>query len=141
MMCYRHSLDTPSLATCAFYGCKVMAAHFQDDCQYSSPWKTILYPQLASDLRRFVLEWGVSLPNYWGVLIQWGGAYLGLTVGAVSACSLQALSWVTLSLCGRMLSASKTTLKNVHTALVTFSKAVLCMSRAAHPPQLHHLGD
>ena len=29
---------------------------------------------------RIVPEWCVSLPTYRGVLIQWGGAYLGITV-------------------------------------------------------------
>ena len=61
-----------------------------------------LHTQLASDLRRIVPEWGVSLPTFWGVLVQWWGAYFGLTVGAVSTCGVQKVSWVTLSLWSRM---------------------------------------
>ena len=91
----------------------------------------------------------MSLPTYWGVLIQWGGAYLGLTIGAVSSFGpVLFVSWVTVSLCGRVPPPSKEALvchgatsKHVRAILVAFWKAVLHMSRASHPPQLHDNGD
>ena len=62
---------------------------------------------MAYNLRRIVPEWSVSLPTYWVVLIQWGGTYLGIMVESASSCPVPHVSWVTLSLSGRMLPASE----------------------------------
>ena len=66
--------------------------HFKDDCQCGSLWKPILYTKVVGELRHIVLEWQVSLPTCWGVLIQWGGAYLGLTIGIMSHCPVPSVS-------------------------------------------------
>ena len=141
MVSFCHGLDTAVLVQCTFCGNKVTTAHFQEDYQYSRLWAAILSSQLSYDLRRIVPEWSVSLPTYWGVLVQWGGAYLGFTVGSASFCPVQHVSWVTLSLPGRMLLASEkamvrhaATPKQIRAFVVAFWKAVLRMSRAAPPP-------
>ena len=96
---------------------------------------------MACDLRRIVPEWSVSLPTYWGVLIQWGGTYLNIMVESASSRLVPHVSWVTLSLFGRMLPASEKALvrhgatpQQVRKLLVAFWKAILRMSCAAHPP-------
>ena len=96
---------------------------------------------MTYNLRRIVPEWSVSLPTYWGVLIQWGGTYLGITVESASSCPVPHVSWVNLSLFGHMLPASEkamvrhgATPRQVRKFMVAFWKAVLRMSRAAHPP-------
>ena len=44
--------------------------------------------QMAFDLRRIVPEWAVSLPTYLGVLVQWGGTYLGITTESAPTCPI-----------------------------------------------------
>ena len=141
MVPFHHGLDTSNPVMCAFYDSRITAAHFQEGCQYSDLWANVLYTQLASDLRRIVPEWGLSLPTLGGVLLQWGGAYLGLTVGAISTCPVREVTWVTSSLSGRTLPALEKALvghgatpKQVRTVLVTLWKTILRMSRTAHPP-------
>ena len=68
-------------------------------------WAIVLYTQLASDLPRIVPDWGVSMPTFWGVLVEWAVAYLGLTIGAISTCLVREVSLVTLSLSRRLLPA------------------------------------
>ena len=148
MVSFRHGLDTPSRVTYAFCDQRVRAMHFQDDCHYGGPWRAILYTKLAGELHHIVPEWGVPLPTYRGFLIQWGGAHLSRTVGAVPSCPVPSVSLVTMLLCGRVLPASQqamirhgATLKQVCAVLVTFWKAVLHMSCTPHPPQLHDKGN
>ena len=100
---------------------------------------------MAYDLRRIVPEWSVSLPTYWGVLIQWGGGHIWVSWWSPPLPARYRMSWVSLSLSGRMLPASEKALVR-HGAtpqqfMVALWKAVLCMSRAAHPPQLRDTGD
>ena len=92
MVSFRHGLDVSASITCAFSYRKVTAAHFQEDCQFGDLWAAVLYTRFASALHCIVPEWGVSLPTYWGVLIQWGAAYLGFTIGAVSTCPVWGVS-------------------------------------------------
>ena len=103
----------------------LLLCYCQDDCQYSGLWAAILYPQMSYDLCRIVPEWSVSLPTYWGVLIQWGGAYLGFTVRPASSCPMPHVSYVTLSLSGRM---------QWCVMGQPPSKSALSMCCAAHPP-------
>ena len=95
-----------------------------------------------------MLQWSVSFPTYWGVPVQWGGGYLGFTVGSASSCPVQNVSWTALSLSGRMLLASENAMvrhgaspNQVRAFMVAFWKAVLRMSRATHHPQLRDAGD
>ena len=81
------------------------------------------------------------LAHLLGVLIQWGGTYLSIMVESTSSCPVPYVSWVTLSLSGRMLPASEkasvrhgATPQQVRKFMVAFWKAVLRMSRAARPP-------
>ena len=62
---------------------------------------------MAFDLRRIIPEWSVSLPTCWGVLVQWGGMYLGVTAENAVVCPVPHVSWITLSLTGRVLPASE----------------------------------
>ena len=130
-----------SLGSVWFCGDTVTAAHFQDSYQYSKLWTALLYTQMAYDLQRIVPQWSVSLPTYWGGLTQWGGTYLGIPVKPASSCPVPLVSWVALSLSGRMLPASEkamirhgATPRQVCKFVVAFWKAVLRKSRAAHPP-------
>ena len=141
MVTFRRGLETAISVQCAICGGTVTVAHFQGSCQYSTLWTAILYTQRAYDLRRMVPEWSVSLPTYWGVWIQWGGTYLGIMVESASSSPVPHVSWVTLSLFGRMLPASEKALvhhgatpQQVRKFMVTFWKNVLRMSRATHPP-------
>ena len=65
---------------------------------------------MASDLRRTIVEWSVSLPTCWGVLVQWGGIYLGVTIENTPICPVPHVSWITLSLTGCVLLASENTM-------------------------------
>ena len=75
LVSFRHGSDASTPVACSFCDCTITAAHFWEDCQDGDMWAAVLYTRLASALRRIAQEWGVSLPTFWGVLIQWGGAY------------------------------------------------------------------
>ena len=107
MVTFRQGLETAMSVQCAFCGGTVMATHLHGTCHCSRLWTAILYTQMPYDLRRIVPQWSVSLPTYSGVLIQWGGTYLGIMVVSAPSCPVPHLSWVTLSLFGRMLPASE----------------------------------
>ena len=106
---------------------------------------------MAFDLCRIVPERVVSLPTYWGVLVQWGGtypSYLGITTESAPPCPVPHVSWITLLLTGRVLPASEkamvrhgATPQQLRKFLVAFRKAVLRMSSTTHPPQLRNRGD
>ena len=143
MVSFRCGLDTAISVRCAFCGNKVTATQFQEACQYSELWTTILYTHLSYDLRRIVPEWSVSLPTYSGVLVQWGGGggVPWFHSGVRLFLSGTNVSWITLSLSGRMLPSSEkamvrhgATPKQVRAFMVAFWKAVLRMSRAPPPP-------
>ena len=72
MVSFRHGLDASAPVTRALCDCRITTAHFQEDCQYGVSWAAVLYTQLTSNVRRIVPEWGVSLPTFGGVLVQWG---------------------------------------------------------------------
>ena len=103
---------------------------------------------MASDLRRIIPEWSVSLPLarvYW---FSGGGVYLGITTESAPVCPLPHLAWMTLSLTGRILPTSEkvmirhgATPQQVRKFLVAFWKAMLRMSSTAHPRQLRNEGD
>ena len=107
MVTFRQGLGTAVAVRCAFCDGAVTASHFQGGRRYSELWSAILYTQMASNLRRIVPEWAVSLPTYWGVLVQWGGTYLGITTESAPACPVRHVSWIPLSLTGRVLPASE----------------------------------
>ena len=141
MVTFRQGLETAISVQFAFCGGTGTGALFQGSSQYSRLWTAILYTQMAYDLRRIVLEWSVSLPTYSGVLIRCGGTYLGIMVESASSCPVPHVSWVTLSLSGRMVPGSEKALvrhgatpQQVRKLMVAFWKAVLRMSRGAPPP-------
>ena len=107
MVTFRHELGSVVATRCAFCDNVVTASHFQETCRYSQLWCAVLFTQMASDLRRIVPAWSVSLPTYWVVLVQWGGTYLGITTESALVCPVPHVSWMTLSLTGRMLPASE----------------------------------
>ena len=148
MVTFRHGLSTATLTRCAFCDTVLTATHFQEDCRYSRLWSAVLYTQMASDLRRIIPEWSVSLPTCWGVLVQWGGMYLGGTSENAAVCPVPHVSWITLSHTGRVLPASEkamvqhgATPQQVRRFLLAFWRAVLRMSSTTHPPQLCNEGD
>ena len=63
MVSFRHELGSAVATRCAFFDNVVTASHFQETCRYSQLWSAILYTQIASDLRRIVPAWSVSLPT------------------------------------------------------------------------------
>ena len=141
MVTFRHELGTTVVTRCAFCDAMLMAPHFQEDCRYSQLWCAVLYTQMGSDLRRIIPEWSVPLPTCWGVPVQWGGMYLSVTTETAPVCPLSHLSWITLSLTGRVLPASEkaivrhgATPQQVRKFMVAFWRAVLSMSSTAHPP-------
>ena len=73
MVTFRHELGAAITTRCAFCDTVLTASHFQENYRYSQLWSAVLYTQIASDLRRIIPEWSVSLPTCWGVLIQCGG--------------------------------------------------------------------
>ena len=87
----------------------------------------------------------VSLLTYWGVLMQWGGAYLGFTVGSTSLCPVQHVSWITLSLSSRLLPASeKAMVRPLNKSVLSwslFGKLFCACPVLPTPPQLHDAGD
>ena len=105
MVTFRQGLGTAVAVRCAICDGAVTASHFQGGCPYSELWSSILFTQMSSDLRRIVPEWVVSLPTYWGVLLQWGGTYLGITTESAPTCPVLHVSWITLSLTSRVLPA------------------------------------
>ena len=148
MVTFRHGRSTATLTRCAFCDTVLTATHFQEDCRYSRLWCAVLYTQMAFDLRRIIPEWLVSLSTCWGVLVQWGGMYLGITTENAAVCPVPHVSWITLSLTGRVLPASEkamvqhgATPQQVRRFLVAFWRAVLRMSSTPHPPQLRNEGD
>ena len=148
MVTFRHGLSPATLSRCAFCPAVLTATHFQEDCRYSRLWSAVLYTQMASDLRRIIPEWSVSLPTYWGVLVHWGGMYLGVTTENAAVCPVPHVSWITLSLTRRVLPASEkavvqhgATPQQVRRFLLAFWRVVLRMSSNAHPPQLRNEGD
>ena len=148
MVTFRHKLGSAVAARCAFCDNVVTASHFQENCGCSQLWSAVLYSQMAFDLRPIIPVWSVSLPTCWGVLVQWGGAYLGITTESAPVCPIPHVSWMTLSLTGRILPASEkamirhgATPQQVRKFLIAFWKTVLRMSCTAHPPQLRNEGD
>ena len=81
MVTFRQELGSAVATRCAFCDNVVTASHFQETCQCSQLWYAVLHAPMAPDLRRIVLAWSVSLPTCWGVLVRWGGAYLGSLSG------------------------------------------------------------
>ena len=81
MVTFREELGAAVATRCAFCDAVLTAPHIQEDRHYNRLWPAVLYTQMASDPRRIIPEWSVSLPICWGVLVQWGGggAYLGIT--------------------------------------------------------------
>ena len=93
-------------------------------------------------------DWSISLSTCWGVLVQWGGMYLGITTKNAAVCPVPHVSWITLSVTGRVLAASEkamvrhgATPQQVRRFLVVFWRALLRMSSTAQPPQLRDEGD
>ena len=107
MVTFRHELGAAVATRCAFCDTVLTASHFQENCRYSQRWFAVLYTQMASHLRRIIPEWSVSRPTCWGVLVQWGGTYLGITTESAPVCPLPRVAWMTLSLTGRILPASE----------------------------------
>ena len=148
MVTFRQELGSVVATRCAFCDNVVTASHFQETCRCSQLWYAVLHAPMAPDLRRIVLAWSVSLPTCWGVLVQWGGAYLGITTQSAPVCPVPHVSWMTLSLIGRVPPASEkamirhgATPQQARKFFVAFWKAVLRMSCAAHPPQLRNEGN
>ena len=148
MVTFRQQLGSAVATRCAFCDNLVTASHFQETCQCSQLWYAVLHAPMAPDLRRIVLAWSVSLPTCWGVLVRWGGAYLGITTQSAPVCPVPHVSWMTLSLTGRVLPASEkamirhgATPQQARKFFVAFWKAVLRISCAAHPPQLRNEGN
>ena len=140
MVTFRQELGSAVATRCAFCDNVVTVSHFQETRRYSQLWSAVLCTQMASDLRRIVPAWSVSLPTCWGVLVQWGGTYVGITTESAPACPVPHVSWMPLSLTGRVLPASEkamirhgATPQQVRKFLVAFWKALLRMSCAAHP--------
>ena len=148
MVTFRHDLGATIVTRCAFCDAVLTAAHFQEDCRYYRLWSAVLYTQMASHLRHRIPEWSVSLPTCWGVLVQWGGMYLGITTENATLCPTPHVSWITVSITGRMLPASEkamvqhgATPQQVRRFLVAFWRTVLRMSSTTHPPRLRNEGD
>ena len=148
MVTFRQEPRSAVATRCAFCDNVLTASHFQETCRYNQLWFAVLYTEMASDLRRIVPVWSVSLPTCWGVLVQWGGTYLGIATESAPVCPVPHVSWMTLSLTSRVLPASEkamirhgATPRQVRKFLLAFWKAVLRMSCAAHPPQLRNAGD
>ena len=80
MVTFLHDLGTAIITRCAFCVAVLTATHFQEGCRY------VLYTQMAFDLRRIIQEWSVALPTCWGVRVQWGGMYLGVTIEIATVC-------------------------------------------------------
>ena len=55
MVSFRHALDTPAPTTCAVCSCRVTAAHYQDNCQFSAcgkPFCTLSWQAICVALYR-----------------------------------------------------------------------------------------
>ena len=143
MVTFRQELGC-AVATCyELCDSVVTASHFQETCQYSRLWSVVLYTQMASDLRRIVPAWSVSLPTCWGVL-DISGHYHRVRPnlsGTARVLGDPVTHWPRTPGVGESDDTPRGHASANEKVLVAFWKAVLRMSCAAHPPQLRNEGD
>ena len=148
MITFQHGLAVNSPVQCPFCARPVTAAHIQSDCPFARLWSLVLYTHLTREIQRIVPEWETAVPTYWGVLVQWGGKYLGFTTELIENMPISGLEWVLLPLNGCFLSNTVgvllrhgATKHQVQSLLVSFWKSVLRLTNAVHPPQFRDTGS